>query len=449
MSTSNTSPSTSTTGGGCPFHRGEDDTLSLLRLGYRFLPTLREERTGADDDRPFRFGLLGRRAHALRGSGAVPTFYDPELIERHGAMPTPIQGSLFGKGSVHSLDGEPHLARKELFVAVCYEQEQVDRIKPLVEAEVREAVARWAKYPETVYDAMVIAYGRASLRWAGIEGPDSELDVQAKRLGDIVEGFGHVNLDHARAWVDRYRTDAWFARFIREQRSGRRTAAPGTALHEWAAYREPDGTLLDPRTAGLELQNCIRPHVAVARFAAFAAKDLVENPEWLERVREETASRGGALTDGPVAQAVAQEVRRLSPFVPMLPAFARTDFEVDGEQIVAGDRVVLDVLGTNTDPTAWSAPEVFDPERFLGTSKAEAEANASFIPQGGADVHTGHRCPGERIVVDSLTTTVAALCLPEVELSRAGLDVDLETMPTMPRSGAVVRTRREGVPASA
>ena len=72
MSTSNTSPSTSTTGGGCPFHRGEDDTLSLLRLGYRFLPTLREERTGADDDRPFRFGLLGRRAHALRGSaGAV------------------------------------------------------------------------------------------------------------------------------------------------------------------------------------------------------------------------------------------------------------------------------------------------------------------------------------------------------------------------------------------
>ena len=187
MSTTNTSPSTSTTGGGCPFHRGEDDTLSLLRLGYRFLPTLREERTGADDDRPFRFGLLGRRAHALRGSRAVPTFYDPELIERHGAMPTPIQGSLFGKGSVHSLDGEPHLARKELFVAVCYEQEQVDRIKPLVEAEVREAVARWAKYPETVYDAMVIAYGRASLRWAGIEGPDSELDVQAKRLGDIVD----------------------------------------------------------------------------------------------------------------------------------------------------------------------------------------------------------------------------------------------------------------------
>ena len=166
-------------------------------------------------------------------------------------------------------------------------------------------------------------------------------------------------------------------------------------------------------------------------------------------MREETLAHGGSLTDGPVAQAVAQEVRRLSPFVPMLPAFARTDFEVDGEQVAAGDRVVLDVLGTNTDPTSWSAPEDFDPERFLGTSKAEAEANASFIPQGGADVRSGHRCPGERIVVDSLTTTVAALCLPEVEISEKDLDVDVETMPTMPRSGAVVRTRREGVTAGA
>lgn len=368
------------------------------------------------------------------------TFYDQTLVERHGAMPTFIQGSLFGNGSVHSLDGEAHLARKQTFVRVCYDDAQVERIKPMVEAEVREGMERWAKATESVYDTAVIAYGRAGMRWAGIEARDAELDVQARRLGEIVEGFGHLNLDHLRAWANRRRTNAWQAQLIRDQREGRRHAEPGQSLHEWAHHRDPDGELLDPNLAGLEMQNTYRPHIAVARFAAFAAKELHDRPEWRERIAAETAERGGSLVDGPLATAFAQEVRRTSPFVPLLPSMARRDFEVQGQQVREGDWVMIDILGTNVDPECWDRADQFDPERFLGV--ADAEDLEAFVPQGGGDVETGHRCPGEKIAVSSLATTVAALCEPGVEILDEGLDVDWSTLPTKPRSGGLVRRHR-------
>lgn len=418
----------------CPFN---DQSLSLLREGYEFTGNRRAEHDASGDDRPVWVTLLGKRSLLVRGAEGVRLFYDSTRVKREGAMPMPIQGSLFGRGSVHGLDDEAHRHRKATFVRVCYDDAQVERIKPMVEAEVREAMQRWRKHPESVYDSMVIAYGRAALRWAGIEATDAELDVQARRLGDIVEGFAHLSLDHVKAWVNRRLTDQWFAGLIRDQREGRRHAEPGTSLHEWANHREPDGSPLDARTAGIELQNTIRPHIAVARFASFAVKAVHEQPEWRERIQVETAERG-TLVDGPLATAFAQEVRRHYPFVPMLPSFARTDFEYQGEQVHEGDRVLIEVLGTNTGP-AWEDPKTFDPERFAGKSFDETEAIETFIPQGGSDVETGHRCPGEKIAVSSLATTVAALCEPEVEILDEGLDFSWNEMPTRPSSGGLAR----------
>lgn len=417
----------------CPFH-GLTDNINLLRDGYLFTEKQRRAR-GITDDRPLWLRLLLRPTLLVRGTKGVRLFYDESKVKREGAMPLPIQGSLFGKDSVHTLDDEAHRHRKATFVRVCYDDAQVERIKPMVEAEIREALARWVKHPDNVYDSTVIAYGRASLRWAGIEGRDADLDVQARRLGEIVEGFAHINLDHIKAWVNRRRTDRWCAKVIREQRDGKRHAEPGTSLYEWANHREPDGKLLDDRTAGIELQNTFRPHIAVARFAACATKALHDHPEWRERIQAETAERG-TLVDGPLATAFAQEVRRVYPFVPVLPAFARTDFEFEGEKVRKGDRILIDILGTNNDPVSWDRPDDFDPERFLGVDFEEIE---TFVPHGGADVRTGHRCPGEKIAVSSLATTIAALCEPHVEILDEGLDFDWTQMPTRPRSGGLVR----------
>lgn len=414
------------TTGKCPFPH--DDMFAFLKHGYPYTQMKRAAEGAEGTDKPIRLKVLGKPAVLLRGKEGVRTFYDNTLIKRNGSMPTPIQGSLFGNGSVHSLDDEEHMNRKRTFVRVCYDDAQVARIEPMVEEEIREAMHRAAKHPEDFYDAMVIAYGRASLRWAGIEGTDAEHDVVARRLGEIVEGFAHVDLDHIKSWINRRLTDKWGAKVIQEQRDGKRNAMPGTSLHEWANHRDTSGQLLSAKVAGLEMQNTYRPHIAAARFAAFAAKAVAEHPEWRIKIQAESSSRG-SLSGGPMAKAFAQEIRRVAPFVPLLPSFARKDFIVDGVQVKAGERVMIDILNTNTSPLDWEDAGEFKPERFLDVE--DYEALESFIPQGGSKVETGHRCPGEKIVINSLATTVAALCEPGVEVLDVP-EVDMGRMPTRP-----------------
>ena len=90
----------------------------------------------------------------------------------------------------------------------------------------------------------------------------------------------------------------------------------------------------------------------------------------------------------------------------------------------------------------WERAGTFDPERFMGVD--DAEAICTFIPQGGAEVRTGHRCPGEKIAVTSLSAAVVALARPNVEL---GTDPDDLTfswthMLTRPVTGVRVRSTR-------
>ena len=77
------------------------------------------------------------------------------------------------------------------------------------------------------------------------------------------------------------------------------------------------------------------------------------------------------------------------------------------------------------------------------TALEDAEQIENFIPQGGGDVATGHRCPGEKIAVTALSVTISGLCTPGVEIDPKGLDFSWTQLPTMPGNGARVRVTRQ------
>jgi len=423
-----------------------DDAPALLTRGYGFGPRIWRRVGRGARSAPLR--LLGTDAVFVRGVEGVELFYDQSRIARSGAMPALVQESLFGHGSVHSLDGDDHAHRKATFVDVAYDDGQVERLTPWLEREWQSERQAWLDGgTRTAYDAAVGALGRAIMGWAGVPGTPAAKTRWAGRLAQIVDGFGSpYSPEYIAALVNRWWSDRHSARLIEAVRHGALTAEPGTALHEWAHHRDRDGALLPARIAGVELQNSIRPMIAVARFVAFAAKDLQEHPEWRERIAAETAQRG-ALVSGPLAVMFAQEVRRLSPFVPMLPGWAIADVELDGQGVQAGGRVVLDLLGTNTDERSWARPQHFDPERFRDVG-GEYEALAAFVPHGGADVATGHRCPGEKLAIAGLAAAVAVLSDPELRILDEGLDVNRRRLPTKPRSGGRVRSASRSVSAS-
>ncbi|MDW4574540.1 cytochrome P450 [Microbacterium sp. M3] len=414
-----------------------DDSIGLVTRGYDLgAHVWRRVREGG---RAAPMRMLGRRALFVRGAEGVALFYDDSSIRRHGAMPAPVQETLFGHGSVHSLDGDEHRHRKAAFVGTLYDDDEVERLLPLLEREWRHEGDAWLGGGDrSAYDAAVGALGRAVIRWAGIPGTPAAQTRWAVRQAQIVDGFAapyspvFLAAQLNRWWSDRHAT-----RLIEAVRDGRLDPAAGTALRVWAEHRDRDGRLLPAKLAGVELQNSFRPMIAVARFVAYAARELHDRPEWRERIAAETAARG-SLVNGPLATAFAQEIRRTALFVPLLPGWAVRDLELDGERVPEGGRVVLDILGTNTDARSWDRPEEFDPERFVGVD--DYEALAAFIPHGGGDVARGHRCPGEKLAIAGLAAAVATLSDPRLTILDRGLEVNRRRLPTMPASGGRVRS---------
>lgn len=405
-----------------PRRRRRDQTLRLLRQGYPWAPELRDGETAV----PTR--LLGRPAVVVGGVTGVRRFYDDRL-RRRGAFPPPVKLVLFGPGAVHGLDDAAHHHRKALLLDVLG-AEAVDRLGAAADARWAERVAGWAGRDEvTVFDEAVDLIASAVLPWAGIDvGPD-EQRRRGRQLAAVVGGFATAPPPWAVAALARVRLDRWATGLVRRTRAGELTPPPGSALAVLAGGRDGAGRLLPARVAAVELLNVVRPSVAVAWFVAFAALALVEQPGWRARIAD---------GDAAAARAFAHEVRRCYPFVPVLAARARRAQDVLGQPVRRGGLVVLDVHGTTHDPGAWPDPDRFDPARFLGPVEEEA-----LVPQGGGDVRTGHRCPGEGVTLTLLEVAVRRLAAaPWTPVPGQDLGWSTARMPTRPRSGVRLRPDR-------
>ncbi|WP_205472484.1 cytochrome P450 [Nocardioides sp. SYSU D00038] len=396
-----------------------DLTLQLLRHGYDAVAVDRASRGGGD---PYVSRLLGRRAVVVRDPEGVRTFYDEGVVRRRGAVPPPLAWLLFGRGAVHGLDDEAHRDRKLMFLEAL-SPAAITPLVELAETELRRAVASWPDRAEVeVHDELVRAYGRAVLTWAGLDLTEAEGDRVARSLSGIVDGFGFAGPAYLRGWRERVRRERWATRLVADVRAGG-VARPGSVLAEVAASDLPT------RTAGVELLNVLRPTVAVSWLGTFAVLRLAEHPDWADRVADDAA--------GMVRYAFAQEVRRTSPFVPVLAGRVRQEARCGEVRLGRGDLVVLDVVGIHRDAGRWPDPGAFRPERFAAGAVPGAY---DLVPQGGGHP-SGHRCPGESLALRLLEVTlrvVAPLGLRPEHV--AGAAVDRSRMPTLPRRGLRLAT---------
>ncbi|MGW0706368.1 cytochrome P450 [Streptomyces sp. NPDC002643] len=407
-----------------------DQSLSLLSKGYAWLPD-RRRRTG----RPVvRARLLGRPAVGLEGPEAVRFFYDERHVERRTALPGPVLSTLFGHGAVHNLDGEAHRVRKEMFLSLLTGPEAVAGLVEHVGAVWDEAVESWARRPSVVlFDEASRVLTRGVCLWAGI--PLDDADAVARDQVAMVDGFATAGPRHWRARRARARTEAWLSGLIEDVRAGSVGVPERSATAVIARHRDADGRLLDPRTAAVELDNVIRPTVAVCWFVAYAGHALHHRPDIKERLADVGA-------DPEYAMAFAHELRRFYPFAPFVGGRATTDLTWRGEPIPAGTLILLDLYGQNHDPDLWHEPYTFDPRRFVDRPPGRDD----LVPQGGGDPATGHRCPGEDITVALLRALGPRLARLQYRVPEQDLRIPLNRLPSRVHSGLIMESVRVPVP---
>ncbi|MFB7950150.1 cytochrome P450 [Kitasatospora phosalacinea] len=409
-------------------HPRWDSTLPLLARGYAWLPDLRRRHPGP----VVRTRLAGRPAVALHGPEAVRFFYDERHVERAGALPEPVRSTLFGHGAVHSLDGPVHRLRKAMFLSLLTDPARVRALVDEVGAAWDAAVDDWAGRPRVVLlDAAARVLTEGVCRWAGLPVPADGVGPLAADLVAMVDGFATPGPRHWRGRLARRRREAWIAGVVAGVRDGSAPLPAGCPVERVALHRDADGELLEPWVAAVEVLNLVRPTVAVCWFVAFAAHATYRWP----RTREALATGDPAY-----ARAFAQEVRRFYPFAPFVGGRAAADLTHRGEPIAAGTTVLLDLYGQNHDPELWPDPYAFRPERFL----ERPEDVGRLVPQGGGDPGSGHRCPGEAVVVGLLEDLSVRLARLEYVLPAQDLAIPLGRMIARPSSGFVIEAVRAG-----
>ncbi len=405
---------------------GWDQSLDFLADPYRFIG--RHCRLLRSDVVQAR--LLLRPTLCFTGSRAAELFYNESLFCRAGAAPEPLRATLLGKGGVQGLDGSAHRRRKALFMRVLA-PEQVAALVRQVSHEWEHELARWAQRPQlALYAALHPMLTRAVCHWAGVPLPAPQVALRTRELVALFDQAVSPPLSHLHARMARMALEWWLAHLLAEARTGRVELPEGSPAEMVALHRDEDGKVLRPRIAAVELINLLRPTVAVSVFITQAAHALHMAPQCREPLSD--SLMGGDMR---YAQAFVQEVRRWYPFFPAVAARVRHDFEWQGYHFSRGELTLLDLYGTNHDARSWDAADEFRPQRFL-TRKPGAY---DFIPQGGAEPHAHHRCPGEGVAMSLMMLALDWLLhRMRYEVPPQDLELDMSRLPALPRSGLLV-----------
>ncbi|XVE50827.1 hypothetical protein DITRI_Ditri01bG0194900 [Diplodiscus trichospermus] len=146
----------------------------------------------------------------------------------------------------------------------------------------------------------------------------------------------------------------------------------------------------------------------------WAMSHMLRNPrvirEAQSEVRQVFEEKGNVdetgLNELKYLKAVIKETLRLIPSAPfLLPRECNQTCEINGYQIVAKTRVLINAWAIGRDPGYWSEAERFYPERFLNSSVDYMGTNFEFIPFGA-----GRRiCPGILFAAPNVLLPLAQL----------------------------------------
>lgn len=414
-----------------PKVKGLDQTLTVLKEGYEFIPN----RTRKLNTNVFEMRILGgKKAVVISGKEAAELFYDNEKTERAGTLPKRLVKTLFGKGAIHTTTGDKHKNRKSLFMSLMTDN-NLEYLRKLTRNYWFEDTARLQAMDQTnVYQESTLVLLKVAFRFADVPFDTPERMKQyAKDMNAMVDSFGSIGTAYSgyrRALNARDRVEDYLEKQIIATRKGKLFPEEGSGLYEFSHWKDMNGKHMDSRLAAVDLMNTIRPLVAINRFISFGVLAMHEYPGERARV---------AQNDNSYAYKFAQEVRRYYPFVPFLPGKAKQDITFEGYKIDKETMLILDIFGTIHSESLWENAEQFYPERFENWDGSPFD----LIPQGGGDYYTNHRCAGEWMTIIIMEETMKYFARDiQYDVPPQDFTVDRTKLPGQINSGMIIENIR-------
>lgn len=147
--------------------------------------------------------------------------------------------------------------------------------------------------------------------------------------------------------------------------------------------------------------------------------ELINHPKVFKKLRDEINSvvgpnrlvRESDIPNLPYLHTVVKETLRLHPPSPVVLRASIEDCQINGFDVKANTRMLVNVYTIQRDPNLWKDPEEFIPERFAANHNANSSQMEmkgqifNFFPFG-----SGRRgCPGVTLALAVVQSSVAVL----------------------------------------
>ncbi|MEV6340494.1 cytochrome P450 [Nocardia vinacea] len=260
---------------------------------------------------------------------------------------------LRGSQSILAMDMPDHTKQRRI-ISAAFTPKQVRRIEDQIVANAREIVDSIAHRGEAdmVSDIAAILPMRTVCDMIGIDRSD-QLDVA--HAAEVITGWNDPDVRGGRDRAEALAEVGWYLTKLGRSIAKERRAEPRDDLMSALVTAEVDGERLnDVELSSFFTLLCIAGTDTTRQTATHAAKALTDFPEqraWLM-----------ADYEGRIKTAIEEFVRWASPVM----TFKRTcveDYELAGQHIRAGEKVVMFYPSGNWDDTVFDQPGRFDLSR--------------------------------------------------------------------------------------
>jgi sterol 14-demethylase len=372
------------------------------------------------------FRLADKRVVLLTGAEANEFFFRAPEEDLDQAEAYPFMKPIFGEGIV--FDAPPERRREMLHNQALRDKFMRGHAEKIA-AEVDDMVSKWGAEGEidlldwfaelTIYTSSACLLGPRFRR---------QLDRRfAELYHDLERGTDAIAFVDAYAPIESFRrrdeARAGLVDLVQAIMDARRAdggdggdgAGDEDLLDILMSLTEDDGTprFSADQVTGMFISMMFAGHHTTSGTAAWTLIELLRHPDALAAVRAELDELYAdgvdvsyqALREMPRLESAVKEALRLHPPLILLLRVAKTDLEVAGHRITAGNLVGASPAVSNRLPEAFPDPDAFTPERYAAPREEDVANPWNWIPFGAGR----HRCVGAAFAMMQLKAILSIL----------------------------------------